>query len=93
MIGIKTLENSLNHFHNHIFLENKIENGKIGNENNIENIGKLEKYGMKHDGIYWKTVANTETLNHKNVYLTLHNYVIYINNSNLYYIKYKLTPF
>ena len=88
--GRKRSENSLNHFRNYIFLGNEIENSKVENENDIGNIGKpeTEQYGRKHVGTDRKPVTNTETLNYKNIYLTLHKYVIYIHKFKL--ILYKL---
>jgi hypothetical protein len=73
--GRKRSKNSLNHFRNHIFLEN-----------DIGNIGKpeTEQYRRKHVGTDRKPVTNTKILNYKNIYLTLHKYVICIH-------KFKLT--
>ena len=88
--GPKLSQNSLNHFHNHIFLGNKIKYGKVRNKNYIGIIGKPEtkQYIRKHVGAYRKPVTNTETLNYENIYLTLHKYVICINKFKL--ILYKL---
>ena len=93
--GRKRSENSLNHFRNHIFLGNEIGNGKVGNENDIGNIGKpeTEQYGRKHVGIDRKPVTNMEILNYKNIYLTYISMLYIYINSSLYYINYKLTSF